>query len=115
MKGIEKQKERIEQIYQLRLWERSHLPISKTTAGYHLFLFLSMSLATNGDVRLKNIYHSLPFSEKTLRLLLRDLEGGGWIKMPKKSSDPRHKDIVPTSKFDDILKSWASQIKSTFD
>lgn len=114
MKGIDKQKVLFGQLYELRLWERNHLPISKTTAGYHLFLFLTNSLVNDGDVRLKNIYHSLPFSEKTLRLLLRELEGDGWIKMPMKTSDPRHKDIIPTGKFDQTIKSRISQIKLVF-
>lgn len=101
-------------LYQLRTWERNNLPICRTNAGYHLFLCLSHSIVSDDNVRLKNIYHSLPFSEKTLRLLLRELESGGWIEMPSKSVDYRHKDILPTAKLNSILESWSTQINSLF-
>lgn len=115
MNGLDKKKYRIELLYELRLWERNNLPISKTNAGYHLILLLSKSILNDGDeIRLKNIYHSLPFSEKTLRLLLRELEDGGWIEMPYKISDPRHKDIMPTPKLNTILKTWISQVDLLF-
>lgn len=109
-------KHRLNLLHQLRSWERDNLPISKTTAGYHLFLYLSrMIVCENESIRLKNIYHSLPFSERTLRLLLRELESDGWIEMPDKSNDQRHKDIVATHKLNMILESWSSQIDSCFD
>ena len=86
-------------MYELRTWERIHLPISNTNAGYHLFLYLSHLLFKEEEsIRLKNIYYSLPFSEKTLRLLLRELEQYGWIEMPNKLTDPRQKYIIPTKK-----------------
>ena len=115
MIGLENKKYRIELLYELRLWERNNLPISKTIAGYHLLLHMSKSiLQENEEIRLKNIYHSLPFSEKTLRLLLRELEGDGWIEMPSKSKDPRYKEIIPTPKLDAILKLWDLQVDLLF-
>lgn len=114
MEGKGQLKCRIKGLYELRMWERRNLPISQTNAGYHLFLYLSKTLLSDSDIRLKNIYHSLPFSEKTLRILLRDLEGNGWIEMPNKSNDPRHKDIIPTPKLRAVLKSWTSQVDVLF-
>ena len=115
MEGNEKLNDRIGLLYKLRVWESNNLPIAKTNAGYHLLLLLSKSLLVgNEDIRLKNIYHSLSFSEKTLRLLLRELERDGWIEMPNKTFDPRHKDIVPTTKFNSVLKAWSTQIDLLF-
>jgi hypothetical protein len=105
----------VDLLFQLHSWERKNLPISRTTAGYHLFLYLSRSIVCNNEnVRLKNIYHSLPFSEKTLRLLLRELESDGWIEMSVKSHDQRHRDIVATHKFHTIFDLWSSQINLLF-
>lgn len=114
MEGNGKLTYQIHLMCELRTWERKHLPISRTNAGYHLFLFLSHSVLSDEGARLKNIYHSLPFSEKTLRLLLRELESDGWIQMPNKSNDPRYKEIIPTAKFNNVLKSWSTQIDSLF-
>lgn len=105
---------RIGLLNQLRTWERENLPICRTNAGYHLFLHLSHSILGNEGVRLKNICHSLPFSEKTLRLLLRELESSGWIEMPNKTDDFRHKDIIPTAKLKSVLESWSIHIDSLF-
>lgn len=106
---------RIGLMYQFCLWERKNLPFCKTNAGYHLFLFLSMHLTDYGsNIKLKNIYHSLPFSEKTLRTSLRDLEGDGWIEISSKKTDSRHRDVVPTKKFNEKLKLWSLQIDSVF-
>jgi hypothetical protein len=105
----------VDLLFQLHSWERKNLPISRTTAGYHLFLYLSRSIVCNNEnVRLKNIYHSLPFSEKTLRLLLRELESDGWIEMSVKSHDQRQRDIVATHKFHTIFDLWSSQINLLF-
>jgi len=102
-------------LFQLHSWERKNLPISRTTAGYHLILFLSRTIVCkNESVSLKNIYHSLPFSEKTLRLLLRELESEGLIEMSDKSHDQRYRDIVATHKLHMIFDLWFSQINLLF-
>lgn len=114
MNGEGKFSHRIGLLYQLRTWERDNLPICRTNAGYHLFLLISQSVIGNDGARLKNIYHSLPFSEKTLRLLLRELESSGWIDMPNKTIDCRHKDIIPTEKLNAVLRLWSTQIDELF-
>jgi DNA-binding MarR family transcriptional regulator len=105
MQVKENRKLLISSLNSLRSWERENLPLCKTNAGYHVFLTLAVCSVKN-EFRLKNIYHSLPFSERTIRLLLRSLESDGWIEMPQKSDDLRHKDIQVTDKFSQIIDEW---------
>lgn len=114
MKVIDTPIHKLELLYRLRTWERENLPICRTNAGYHLFLCLSHRIVLDECLRLKNLYHSLPFSEKTLRLLLRELESDGWIEMPNKVIDSRHKDVIPTTKLNSILREWSAEIDSIF-
>lgn len=95
----------------LHLWEKASLPFVKSNAGYELFFQISIAAIEKKDVRLKNIYHSLPYSEKTLRLVLRELEDDGWIKLSKKERDMRYREMTITPKFFYILNSWMEKIE----
>lgn len=83
----------------LHVWEKNNLPTANTNAGYELFIYISITAIQSEEIRLKNIYHSLSYSEKTLRLLLNDLKENGWIKEIKKVNDMRYRGVIPTQKF----------------
>lgn len=93
----------------LRQWERNNLPFCKTNAGYHVFLVLTIEVIKR-EPRLKNLYHSLPYSEVTIRVLLRQLEMDGWIQFPQKENDHRHKNIKITPKFEKKYTEWINQV-----
>jgi DNA-binding MarR family transcriptional regulator len=100
-------------LIKLRQWERENIPFCKTNGGYHLFLSLSIEVMSD-EPRLKNIYYSLPYSEKTIRTLLKYLETDGWIELSNKPSDLRHKDIQVTPKFEVLFNKWMNEVKSIF-
>jgi hypothetical protein len=90
----------------LHAWEKINFPLVKTNAGYELLICISITAMKHEEIRLKNIYYSLPYSEKTLRLLLRDLENNGWIAIVGKAKDMRYREITLTKKFLNFLDSW---------
>lgn len=115
MIGIDRYKEQIKLLEQLRNWESLNLPIVSTNAGYQLMFYLLKTYAINQEeIKLKNIYYSLPFSEKTLRLLLRSLESGSWIDMSKKKTDARFRDVQIRNKLSLVFNLWIKKIESTF-
>lgn len=115
MKGIDRSKELIKLLEELRSWESINLPIVNTSAGYQLmFYFFKTYIIYEEEIRLKNIYYSLPYSEKTLRLLLRELENDGWIEMSKKKNDARFKDVTIKNKLLTAMNAWLKRIESTF-
>jgi len=106
-----KNKELIDSLQKLRLWEREHLPFCRTNKGYEIFLRLTNEIM-NVEPRLKNIYSALPYSEVTIRVLLKHLETDGWIEFPNKKSDLRLKDILATEKFNQVFFQWINEIDS---
>ncbi len=115
MKGIDRSKEIIKLLDELRSWESINLPIVNTSAGYQLmYYFLKVYIIYKEEIWLKNIYYSLPYSEKTLRLLLRELENDGWIEMPKKKKDSRFKDVKVKIKLLTVMNAWLKKIELTF-
>lgn len=93
----------IRQIKQIREWEETHLPIYGSQAGRSLFLELASS---KGGKTLKEIYLSLPCAESTARLLLRNLESDGWIRLSRDAKDERLKELQPTEKFNALVIAW---------
>ena len=104
------EKNLVHSLEKLRIWERKNLPLCRTISGYDLFMTL-VSSPVHKEIKLKNIYNSLPYSEKTLRTLLKDLESDGWITMPKKYKDKRVRVINLTEKFHDKISSWKMMIE----
>lgn len=100
----------ISSLNRLRQWEHENLPFCKVNSGYSLFINLTLEVM-NDEPRLKNIYYSIPYSEKTIRTLLRYLETDGWIEFSNKPSDLRHKDIQFTKKYEDVLNQWINEIR----
>ncbi len=93
----------IRQIKQIREWEESHLPTYGSYAGHSLFLELASS---NGRKTLKEIYLSMSCAESTTRLLLRNLESDGWIRLFRDTNDQRLKELQPTEKFNSLVMEW---------
>lgn len=76
----------------LRQWERHHLPIESSLIGFELFLrlaHLSASGCVGQTALLKQLYLTLPYSEKGVRLHLRRLEAAGWIRTQRATKDSR--------------------------
>lgn len=98
----------------LHAWEKIYFPFVRTNAGYELFIYISITAMRQEEIRLKNIYYSLPYSEKTIRLLLRDLEDDGWINIIGKVRDMRYREITLTNKFLQGLDLWLQKIESMY-
>lgn len=96
-------------LYEIRQWERSNLPHYAKEVGYQLFLELARHGGINQDT-LKSFYLSMPYSESTVRLLLRQLEEDGWIKCSRQASDNRSRQIDITAKFVEKQQEWLGAV-----
>lgn len=97
-------------LYKVRQWERSNLPHYGKEVGYLLFLELARHGGISQDT-LKSFYLSMPYSESTVRLILRQLEADGWIEAPRVVTDKRSRQIDLTQKFIDKQEEWIRAIK----
>ncbi len=104
---------KVKAIKTLREWERLNLPTYGTEAGYDLVLVMA-SLEAEESISLKKLYLSIRFAESTIRLLIRNLEQDGWIKLHKSNLDGRHREFRRTEKFDKEIINWVNQITLIF-
>lgn len=93
----------IDCIRRIRQWEDVHLPSYGTQAGHSLFLELASS---EGRKTLKELYLSMTCAESTTRLLLRQLESDGWIRLTRDPHDQRLREFQPTEKFNALVIEW---------
>jgi hypothetical protein len=82
----------------LRNWTNDNLPVYGTYIGYDLAIQILEICASAHPTALKEIYHSLPYSEPQLRRKLRQFESDGWITVQKNSLDQRNFLVSPTEK-----------------
>lgn len=87
-------REFIESFIQVRQWQDAHLPIYGSFIGLDLIVFLSRSQANNTPYSLKDVFHSLRYSEGALRIFIRRLEKDGWIRLETWPGDRRNKKII---------------------
>lgn len=78
----------------LRVWQDSNMPIYGSFIGFDLILFLSSSRFHASPYSLKDVFHSLNYSEGALRIFIRRLEKEGWITLETWPGDRRNKKII---------------------
>lgn len=98
-----------QKLHSVRHWERLNLPHYGKEVGYLLFLELAKSEGVSIDT-LKSFYLSMPYAESTVRLLLRDLESDGWIRVSRQESDKRIRKFLLTEKFNEKQNEWIKTI-----
>ncbi len=92
----------------LRNWSNENLPTYGSWLGYDLGAQVLESCATTGQAAMKEIYHSLPYSEPQLRRRLRQFEQDGWIIVGRNHADQRNFLVSPTGK---MLSSYSAYFR----
>jgi hypothetical protein len=82
----------------LRQWANDNLPIYGSYIGYDLAVQILESSGSGKQTALKEIYHSLPYSEPQLRRRLRQFQRDGWISVENNREDKRNFFVLPTEK-----------------
>ena len=78
----------------MRTWQDANLPIYGSFIGLDLIVFLSQSRLKDTPYSLKDVFHSLKYSEGALRIFIRRLEKDGWIRLETWPGDRRNKKII---------------------
>jgi hypothetical protein len=84
----------IDSFMEVRQWQDANLPIYGSFIGLDLIIFLSRSQVKNTPYSLKDVFHSLRYSEGALRIFIRRLEKDGWIRLETWPGDRRNKKII---------------------
>ena len=96
----------------LRQWERCNLPIGGSQLGYELFMALGPVWHAGANERshfLKQLYLTLPYSEKGVRLHLRRLELTGWVTVSKKQGGGRNSKVSLSPRYWALMATYASE------
>ena len=84
----------------IRTWEDTNLPRSKSYIAFDLFILIGHSASLDQPLTLKELFHSLKHSERGIRYVLDQFVDGGWCEIVGNEEDRRFRRVVAT----DLLK-----------
>lgn len=71
-----------------------------------VILWLAINYLGKDETPLKTAHLSLPYSERAIRLFLRNLQAEGWIEISTNPNDKRYKNLKLTEKFLESFKKY---------
>lgn len=97
-----------------RNWLMTHVPLTKSMAGYDLFLKVANDCMANQPIVLGAVLADMRHPEKIVLEQLAKMEAAGLLAAQPGGSDPRVRSFLPTQQFLDLLKSFSKQFESLF-
>jgi hypothetical protein len=101
----------------LRRWQRDLLPIEANDLGFEVFMRLAQWCAARQrgqQMLLKQLYLELPYSERGVRMHLRRLEAGGWIKIQRThAGDTRSAEVELTNSAWTVLEDYVRSCRQS--
>lgn len=95
----------IASLIEINQWEASSLPLADSVVGRHVYFCIINELLTRdsiaNDRSLKQVLAHPSFTDRAIRMKLRDMEQQGLLNMSKSESDKRSRFIEPT---DELIK-----------
>ena len=89
-------------LIEINQWESYSLPIASTVIGRHVYFCIAKDLLLRkhreSDRSLKQVLAHPNFTDRAIRLKLREMEEQGWLQMSSNEIDKRAKLIEPTQK-----------------
>lgn len=95
---------------EIRGWQESNMPIYGSFIGFDLILFLVNSRTQPSPYSLKDVFHSLNYSEGALRIFIRRLEKDGWITLETWPGDRRNKKIIVTDHLFETVNEFINKV-----
>ena len=106
VEGRERFMRELERFIALRVWQDHRMPIYGSFIGFDLILFLAKSKFLPSPYSLKDVFHSLNYSEGALRIFIRRLEKEGWIKLDIWQGDRRNKKIIISDRLFEVVSQY---------
>lgn len=101
-------------VLRVREWERKNLPIEQSQLALDLFLIISYNTLIEKPLTLKQLFHSIDFSEAGIRKHLRRLLKEEWCQLEGNSKDKRLKLVVAQNKMLLALDEYAKILTTAF-
>lgn len=98
----------------LKNWERRNFPAEGSPLAFDLVMSLGKTTAPHMNrtrILLKHLYLNLPYSEKGLRLQLRQLESNGIVSIRRSTENPRSAEVELTEAGWGLLHSYEAAFR----
>jgi len=106
-------------LIELSQWEWLNVPILNTVVGRHVYFSIATELLCNPEQglprSLKQVLNHPSYTERAIRLKLREMEHMGLITSVYSPADKRARFLVPTPKLVELIEKHARFYQSLLD
>lgn len=106
-------------LVELSHWEWANLPLLKTVVGRHVYYCIAQDTFFNAnsptDRSLKQVLNHPEYTDRAVRMKLRELEDEGLITRVYSENDKRARQIVPTAKLLDLMAQHAETMQKLLE
>lgn len=103
----------------LKQWEWSNVPVLRTSIGRHVYFSIATEMLekTNepSSRSLKQVLNHPDFTDRSIRMKLREMERLGLIFSVSSDIDKRVRFVKPTPKFEQLIETHAKFYKSLLE
>lgn len=102
-------------LIEVNQWELSNVPALRTVVGRHVYFSIAnemLNQSTEPSVRsIKQILKHPNFTDRAIRMKLREMEQMGWISSKASGIDKRVRFVLPTPKLEQLIEDHAKIYK----
>lgn len=100
-------------------WEWAEIPAARSLVGRHVYFCIAKEVLLNPDMGagqpLKHLLFHPAFTDRAIRMKLRDFELDGLIEMLPSDTDKRFRRLVPTQALMDLIAKHARTLRQTIE
>lgn len=100
-------------------WEWDKLPGSRSLIGRHVYLCIANEVLQGTEIRagqpLKHVLFHPVFTDRAIRMKLREFELMGYIEMQSSQTDKRFRQLVPTQALIDVIDKHACTLRQAVE
>jgi DNA-binding MarR family transcriptional regulator len=106
-------------LIELKQWEWSNVPVLHTVIGRHVYFSIATQMLekTNeqGTRSLKQVLNHPGYTDRAIRMKLREMERMGLIESVNGDIDKRVRYVLPTPKFEQLIETHAKVYRSLLE
>jgi len=103
-----------ENIIKVRHWEKENLPIEQSALALDLFMVIAYNTIKGKPLTLKQLFHSINFSEAGIRKHLKRLLTEDWCKLVGTEHDRRLRHVVAQPKMIESLSNYVNVLMDAY-
>ena len=106
-------------LIELKQWEWKNLPVLRTVVGQHVYFSIATQMLETSNEKgarsLKQALNHPGYTDRAIRLKLREFERMGLIESVSSDIDKRVRNVIPTPEFEQFVKTHAKAYRSLLE